>query len=109
MPTAARPLAVHHSPVLGSIVYDINKFSNNVMARNLFLTIGAVSGKPPATPEQSSRVIQAFLQNGIAMPDLVLENGSGLSREEHVSALSLAALLQAANAARSRRRSSIRC
>ena len=110
VPTAARPLAVHHSPVLGSIVYDINKFSNNVMARNLFLTIGAVSGKPPATPEQSSRVIQAFLQkNGIAMPDLVLENGSGLSREEHVSALSLAALLQAANAARSRRRSSIRC
>ena len=96
--------------MLGSIVYDINKFSNNVMARNLFLTIGAVSGKPPATPEQSSRVIQAFLQkNGIAMPDLVLENGSGLSREEHVSALSLAALLQAANAARSRRRSSIRC
>ncbi len=99
VPTTARPLAVHHSPVLGSIVYDINKFSNNVMARNLFLTIGAVSGKPPATPEQSSRVIQAFLQkSGIAMPDLVLENGSGLSREEHVSALSLAALLQAANA-----------
>ncbi len=99
VPTTARPLAVHHSPVLGSIVYDINKFSNNVMARNLFLTIGAVAGKPPATPEQSSRAIHAFLQkSGIAMPDLELENGSGLSRDEHVSALSLAALLQAANA-----------
>ncbi|WP_261502878.1 D-alanyl-D-alanine carboxypeptidase/D-alanyl-D-alanine endopeptidase [Burkholderia multivorans] len=99
VPSAARPIAVHHGPVLGSVVYDINKFSNNVMARNLFLTIGAVAGKPPATPEQSSRVIRAFLQkNGIAMPDLVLDNGSGLSRDEHVSALSLAALLQAANA-----------
>lgn len=99
VPTTARPLAVHHSPVLGSIVYDINKFSNNVMARNLFLTIGAVAGKPPATPEQSSRAIRAFLQkSGIAMPDLDLENGSGLSREEQVSAQSLAALLQAANA-----------
>lgn len=99
VPTTARPLAVHHSPVLGSVVYDINKFSNNVMARNLFLTIGAVAGKPPATPEQSSRAIHAFLQkSGIAMPDLDIENGSGLSREEHVSAQSLAALLQAANA-----------
>lgn len=99
VPSAARPIAVHHGPVLGSVVYDINKFSNNVMARNLFLTIGAVAGKPPATPEQSSRVVRAFLQkNGIAMPDLVLDNSSGLSRDEHVSALSLAALLQAANA-----------
>ncbi|KVZ06605.1 D-alanyl-D-alanine carboxypeptidase/D-alanyl-D-alanine-endopeptidase [Burkholderia stagnalis] len=99
VPATARPVAVHHSPVLGSVVYDINKFSNNVMARNLFLTIGAESGKPPATPEQSSRVIRAFLQkNGVAMPDLALDNGSGLSRDEHVSAQSLAALLQAANA-----------
>ncbi|WP_179403477.1 D-alanyl-D-alanine carboxypeptidase/D-alanyl-D-alanine endopeptidase [Burkholderia guangdongensis] len=114
VPTAARLVAVHHGPVLGSIVYDINKFSNNVMARNLFLTIGAagtgaagtgaasagaVAGKPPATTEQSSRVIHAFLQkSGIPMPDLALDNGSGLSREEHVSARSLAALLQAANA-----------
>jgi D-alanyl-D-alanine carboxypeptidase/D-alanyl-D-alanine-endopeptidase (penicillin-binding protein 4) len=99
VPTDARVVAVHHGPVLGSIVYDINKFSNNVMARNLFLTIGAVAGRPPATTEQSSRVIHAFLQkNGIPMPDLELDNGSGLSREEHVSARSLAALLQAANA-----------
>lgn len=99
VPGDARPIAVHHGPVLSSIVYDINKHSNNVMARNLFLTIGAVAGKPPATTEQSSRVIQAFLaRSGIAMPELALDNGSGLSRDEHVSALSLASLLQAANA-----------
>jgi len=99
VPGNARPVAVHHGPVLASIVYDINKFSNNVMARNLFLSIGAATGKPPATTEQSSLAIHAFLQkSGIPMPDLALDNGSGLSRDEHVSALSLAALLQAANA-----------
>lgn len=99
VPATARPVAVHQGPVLASVVYDINKFSNNVMARNLFLTIGAVSGKPPATPEQSSTAIRGFLRkSGIAMPELELENGSGLSRDEHVSALSLASLLQAANA-----------
>ncbi|MCM2482324.1 D-alanyl-D-alanine carboxypeptidase/D-alanyl-D-alanine endopeptidase [Burkholderia glumae] len=99
VPTTARPVAVHRGPVLSSIVYDINKNSNNTMARNLFLSLGAIEGKPPATPEQSAGVIRAFLaRSGIAMPELVLENGSGLSREEQVSALSLAALLQAANA-----------
>ena len=99
VPGNARPVAVHHGPVLASVVYDINKFSNNVMARNLFLSIGAAAGKPPATTEQSSLAIHAFLQkSGIPMPDLALDNGSGLSRDEHVSALSLAALLQAANA-----------
>ncbi|WP_414451104.1 D-alanyl-D-alanine carboxypeptidase/D-alanyl-D-alanine-endopeptidase [Burkholderia sp. 22PA0099] len=99
VPTTARPVAVHRGPVLSSVVYDINKNSNNTMARNLFLAIGAIQGKPPATPEQSSSVIHAFLQrSGIAMPELALDNGSGLSRDEHVSARSLAALLQAANA-----------
>jgi D-alanyl-D-alanine carboxypeptidase/D-alanyl-D-alanine-endopeptidase (penicillin-binding protein 4) len=68
------------------------------MARNLYLTIGAVAEHPPATPEQSNRAIQGFLRKThVAMPDLALENGAGLSRDEHVSALSLAALLQAAN------------
>ncbi|WP_186159923.1 D-alanyl-D-alanine carboxypeptidase/D-alanyl-D-alanine endopeptidase [Burkholderia gladioli] len=99
VPTTARPVATHHGPVLSSIVYDINKNSNNVMARNLFLSLGAIVGKPPATPEQSAQVIQSFLhKSGIAAPELQLDNGSGLSRDEHVSARTLAALLQAANA-----------
>jgi D-alanyl-D-alanine carboxypeptidase/D-alanyl-D-alanine-endopeptidase (penicillin-binding protein 4) len=99
VPAGARLVATHEGPVLGEIVRDINKFSNNVMARNLFLTIGAVAGKPPATPEKSAQAITRFLRGqGIAMPEIALVNGSGLTREEHVSALSLADLLQTANA-----------
>ncbi|XDJ36072.1 MAG: D-alanyl-D-alanine carboxypeptidase/D-alanyl-D-alanine-endopeptidase [Burkholderia sp.] len=99
VPPTARPVAVHQGPVLSSIVYDINKHSNNVMARNLFLSLGAIVGKPPATPEQSAQVIQSFLhKSGIAAPDLQLDNGSGLSRDEHVSARTLTELLQVANA-----------
>lgn len=99
VPAGARFLAVHRGPVLSDIVRDINKFSNNVMARNLFLTIGAVVDKPPATPAKSVDVIERFLRlQGLAMPELTLANGSGLSREEHVSARSLADLLQNANA-----------
>ncbi|CAB3696146.1 D-alanyl-D-alanine carboxypeptidase [Trinickia soli] len=99
VPVGARLLAVHRGPVLTDIVRDINKFSNNVMARNLFLTIGAVVNKPPATPAKSRAVIERFLHTqALDMPELALENGSGLSREEHISAKSLADLLQHANA-----------
>lgn len=99
VPTGARLVATHRGPVLSDIVRDINKFSNNVMARNLFLTIGAVVDKPPATPAKSAEVIERFLRTqGLAMPGLTLANGSGLSREEHVSARALADLLQNANA-----------
>ncbi|MDN7675165.1 D-alanyl-D-alanine carboxypeptidase/D-alanyl-D-alanine-endopeptidase [Burkholderia oklahomensis] len=99
VPGRARLVATHHGPVLSSVVHDINKFSNNVMARNLFLTIGAVEQRPPATPAQSADTIRAFLaHDGLPTEGLALENGSGLSRDERVSALSLADMLQAANA-----------
>jgi serine-type D-Ala-D-Ala carboxypeptidase/endopeptidase (penicillin-binding protein 4) len=98
VPVSARLVATHMGPPLADVVHDINKFSNNTMARNLFLTIGAVASKPPATPEKSINTIDAFLQRS-ALPTeyLSLENGSGLSRDEHITALSLADLLQAAN------------
>lgn len=99
VPVGAKPVATHQGPVLSDIVRDINKFSNNTMARNLFLSIGAAEEKGPATPAKSARAIEAFLRrDSIDMEYLTLDNGSGLSREEHITALSLADLLQRANA-----------
>ncbi|MGF6773119.1 D-alanyl-D-alanine carboxypeptidase/D-alanyl-D-alanine-endopeptidase (penicillin-binding protein 4) [Paraburkholderia sp. GAS199] len=99
VPVGAKLIATHQGPVLSDIVRDINKFSNNTMARNLFLTIGAAEEKPPATPAKSARAIEAFLRrDSINMEYLSLDNGSGLSRDEHVTALALADLLQRANA-----------
>ncbi|MGF6755504.1 D-alanyl-D-alanine carboxypeptidase/D-alanyl-D-alanine endopeptidase [Paraburkholderia sp. GAS42] len=99
VPATARPVAVHQGPALSDIVRDINKFSNNTMARNLFLTIGAVISKPPATPEKSVDAIDTFMhRSGLPTEYLQLENGSGLSRDEHIPAVSLADLLQSANA-----------
>ena len=94
---AAKLIYVHESEPLGRLVRDINKFSNNVMARQLFLTIGAERSAPPARVEESRRVIQEWLAaKKIKAPELVLENGSGLSRIERISARHLAALLEAA-------------
>jgi D-alanyl-D-alanine carboxypeptidase/D-alanyl-D-alanine-endopeptidase (penicillin-binding protein 4) len=93
----ARLLYVHESDPLAEIVRDINKFSNNVMARQLFLTLAAELGGSPARAEYASQAIRRWLAGKqIAAPELVIENGSGLSRNERMSAASLAALLQAA-------------
>ena len=94
---AARLIYVHESEPLADAVRDINKFSNNVMARQLFLTLAAERAGPPARAEEAARVIKEWVAaKKIAAPELVLENGSGLSRLERISAGHLAALLQAA-------------
>ncbi|QQC63600.1 D-alanyl-D-alanine carboxypeptidase/D-alanyl-D-alanine endopeptidase [Paraburkholderia ginsengisoli] len=99
VPVGAKLVATHQGPVLSDIVRDINKFSNNTMARNLFLTIGAAEEKAPATPAKAARAVQEFLRrDSLDMQYLTLENGSGLSRDEHITALALADLLQRANA-----------
>jgi D-alanyl-D-alanine carboxypeptidase/D-alanyl-D-alanine-endopeptidase (penicillin-binding protein 4) len=96
-PASARLVAMIESPGLAEIVRDINKFSNNVMARQLFLTLGLESGKRPARPEDADAAIRGWLAaHGLSFPEMVLENGSGLSRQERVTAESLGRLLQAA-------------
>jgi D-alanyl-D-alanine carboxypeptidase/D-alanyl-D-alanine-endopeptidase (penicillin-binding protein 4) len=94
---AARLIYTHESEPLAETVRDINKFSNNVMARQLYLTLAAETGGAPARPELALISIKQLLAlRGIKAPELVIENGSGLSRIERISAASLAALLQAA-------------
>jgi len=94
---AARLLASARSDTLAEIVRDINKYSNNVMARQLFLTLGAAGGEAPATAAKSNQAIRQWLTaKALAFPELVLENGSGLSRIERISAANLGQLLLAA-------------
>ena len=94
---AARLVYTHESAPLAEIVRDINKFSNNVMARQLYLTLAAQMGGPPARLENARQSLRQWLQlKKIAAPELVLDNGSGLSRIERASAATIAALLQSA-------------
>jgi serine-type D-Ala-D-Ala carboxypeptidase/endopeptidase (penicillin-binding protein 4) len=94
---AARLVYVHESETLAEAVRDINKFSNNVMARQLFLTLAGELSGTPARAQDASRVIKEWVAaKKIAAAELVLENGSGLSRVERISAAHMGALLQAA-------------
>lgn len=127
---SARLFSTHNSEPLSSVIRDINKFSNNVMARQLFLTLGTSASTPsplagegwgegrssnvspspqpspdkgeganqvPGSIDRSIHAVHDWLhQRHLDFPELVLENGAGLSRTERISPHSMALLLQSA-------------
>ncbi|KQV91530.1 D-alanyl-D-alanine carboxypeptidase/D-alanyl-D-alanine-endopeptidase [Rhizobacter sp. Root1221] len=94
-PTVAPTFEVA-SPSLADTIRDINKFSNNVMAQQLFLTLGATQ-RGTGSPEQARDVVRQWLVDrfGDNVAGTVVENGSGLSRDSRVTAQLLARVLQA--------------
>lgn len=97
-PAGLRAQQEWRSPPLADVVRDINKFSNNVMAQQLFLTLAAQRQPgPPATPEAARETLRRWVAERIgegAAGELVLDNGSGLSRQTRMTAQWLAHLLQ---------------
>jgi D-alanyl-D-alanine carboxypeptidase/D-alanyl-D-alanine-endopeptidase (penicillin-binding protein 4) len=89
------PYYLWHSPrTLADVVRDVNKYSNNVMARMLLLQIASHNQHTPATADDARRVVKQWYANqGLPMASLVLENGSGLSRIERISAQDLTSVL----------------
>jgi D-alanyl-D-alanine carboxypeptidase/D-alanyl-D-alanine-endopeptidase (penicillin-binding protein 4) len=91
--TSARLIAVQESPPLAMLIRDINKYSNNVMTQQLFLTMGAAGGEPGNPARGAAAVRNLLSARGLVMPELVLENGCGLSRVERISVASLGNVL----------------
>jgi D-alanyl-D-alanine carboxypeptidase/D-alanyl-D-alanine-endopeptidase (penicillin-binding protein 4) len=82
---------------LAEIIRLVNKFSNNVMARHLLLTLGAEKFGTPATVDRGRNAVRAWLADrGINPAAFVLDNGSGLSRNERVTARGLGEMLDVA-------------
>ncbi len=98
-PAGLRTLVTHDSVPLREVVSAINKFSNNVMARHLLLTLGAERFGAPATVDKGrNAAIELLSRQGLDMPELEIGNGSGLARDTRISAHSLSRLLIAAQA-----------
>jgi D-alanyl-D-alanine carboxypeptidase/D-alanyl-D-alanine-endopeptidase (penicillin-binding protein 4) len=93
-PDDARHFHTFDSISLAEVVRLVNKFSNNVMARHLLLTLGAEKFGPPTTVELGRNAVRAWLaERNVNMPGFVLDNGSGLSRDERVTARGLAQVI----------------
>ena len=91
----SRPFYAVRSKPLSEIIIYINKFSNNVMARQLLLTIGSTSPETIDSKNGGKQAIADWLTKiGIPAPELIIENGSGLSRHAQISARTLALILQ---------------
>ena len=94
---ASEPTLRFESEPLTDALARLNKYSNNLMTRNLFLTLGAEVYGAPATPEKAVRAVrETLIRRGVSTQKLVLENGAGLSRIERTSAAALTELLRAA-------------
>lgn len=98
VPLTAQKVTTQYSEPLSQVMHDINKWSNNLMARQLMLTVGLEFGDAmPVTEKSAATAIQAVLtRKGLFFDELVLENGSGLSRVERISAEHLAQMLVSA-------------
>ena len=91
---SARELLQWESPTLAQIIRDINKHSNNVMARQLLISLATTPTSTAATPEAGAAQAKAWLDTlGINSKTVVIENGAGLSRQERLSANTLSKVL----------------
>lgn len=97
VPLTGQKVTTQYSEPLSQVMHDINKWSNNLMARQLMLTVGLETGNGGLMPvmEKSAAVAiqETLVRKGLFFDELVLENGSGLSRVERISAEHLAQLL----------------
>jgi serine-type D-Ala-D-Ala carboxypeptidase/endopeptidase (penicillin-binding protein 4) len=99
VPVGAKLLVSRQSPPLSELMRDINKWSNNVMARQLLLSLGAESGGAPGNVAKGEAALRRWLAGkSLNFPELVIENGAGLSRIERLSAQHLGELLLSAAA-----------
>jgi len=107
-PVGTRLLADHVARALPEVLRDINKTSDNTLARTLFLSLGSLQsdgwlGSRPvamATPEDTATrarlVIQEWFQrHHIDTQGMLVDNGSGLSRTGRIAPAQMAGVLQA--------------
>jgi D-alanyl-D-alanine carboxypeptidase/D-alanyl-D-alanine-endopeptidase (penicillin-binding protein 4) len=112
-PADARLLASHQSRSLPEVVRDINKPSDNALARLVFLSLGSLEADPalgsktlaplggmtavPTTSQRAELAVRGWMRaRGINDTGFVIDNGSGLSRTERISAVQMAGVLQGA-------------
>lgn len=93
-PEEDKPLISFPSLPLGDAITKVNKYSNNVMARQLLYTMSAEMLGTPGTESGGRQVVEDWLMSkGLDLNSLSISNGAGLSRDARVSASDMTTLL----------------
>lgn len=91
----AEPVLSFDSLPLSDVITRVNKFSNNVMARQLLFTLSAEVLGQPGTEEGGREVVAEWLdEKGLGLGELEYDNGAGLSRDARMSARDMGTLLE---------------
>ena len=94
VPGGSQLIQTHYSNPLRDVIVEINKDSNNVMARQLLLSMGAKQFGAPGNTQKGAQAVGQFLESrGLRFCNLRIENGSGLSRIERISAREMGEML----------------
>ena len=85
---------VFHSPfTLGEIIEKMLHFSNNFMANQIMLALGASRFGPPGSLEKGVRALAEFTSNDLGIPQVKIVEGSGISRKNRISVLDMLTVL----------------
>ncbi len=76
----------HFSPKLSEIIQEINVTSNNHYAEHLFRHLALKSGKPASTVKAIDTINNFWKAKGLPVDELFMQDGSGLSPQNAVSA-----------------------
>lgn len=96
VPAGLTPAMTVESPALSEVVRDINKYSNNVMAQQVFLTLGW-QRTGVGSWDSARAALDQWWRQRVGQQELpVVDNGAGLSRDARVTARGLAHMLQVA-------------
>jgi D-alanyl-D-alanine carboxypeptidase/D-alanyl-D-alanine-endopeptidase (penicillin-binding protein 4) len=94
VPAGLKPVYIHRqSRPLSKILIELLRASNNYIANQVFLEIGAHRLGGPVSLEKSVKVLNEMLAKHGLASDIQLEEGSGISRNNRFTARGLAKVL----------------
>ena len=80
---------------LAAVIESLLEYSNNYMANQLLLAAGAAAYGPPATLDKGLKALRGYCRNKLGLKGFTIVEGSGLSRQNRLSARMFAAILSA--------------
>jgi D-alanyl-D-alanine carboxypeptidase/D-alanyl-D-alanine-endopeptidase (penicillin-binding protein 4) len=89
-------LTYYNSRQLSEVVQGLLKYSNNFIANQIFLDIGARQEGGPATMQKSKTVFEHYIREKLGIPEnqLVMVEGSGISRDNQVTGRAMISIME---------------
>jgi D-alanyl-D-alanine carboxypeptidase/D-alanyl-D-alanine-endopeptidase (penicillin-binding protein 4) len=79
---------------LESAIKKMMEFSNNFVANQIFVALGASVYGPPGTVVKGVEAVSAYAKRNLHLEDIEIVEGSGISRKNHLSAQEMLTILK---------------